>query len=59
METCSSKLPYLLKYIPDQYKTQRTCDIAILENIWTLKSVPHCYKNQEICDKAADNYCHV
>ena len=26
------KLPYLLRYVPDQYKTQQMCDKAILEN---------------------------
>ena len=24
------KLPYLLRYVPDQYKTQQMCDKAIL-----------------------------
>ena len=24
------KLPYLLRYVPDQYKTQQMCDNAIL-----------------------------
>ena len=46
------KLPYLLRYIPDRYKTQQRCDKAILENGGTLKSVPDCYKNQEMCNKA-------
>ena len=40
--------PYLLKNIPDQYKTQQMCNKAILD-CWTIKSVPDCYKNQEIC----------
>ena len=26
------KLPYLLRYVPDWYKTQQMCDKAILEN---------------------------
>ena len=38
------KLPYLLRYVPDQYKTQQMCDKADLENGGTLKSVPDCYK---------------
>ena len=41
------KLPSLLRYVPDQYKTQQTCDKKILENDGTLKSVPDCYKNQK------------
>ena len=48
------KIPYLLRYVPDQQKTQQICEKAILENGGTLKSVPDCYKNQEICNKAVD-----
>ena len=40
-----NKLPYLLRYVPDQCKTQQMCDKAILENGRKLKSVRHCYKN--------------
>ena len=36
------KLPYLLRYVPEQYKTQQMCDKAIPENDRTLKSVPDC-----------------
>ena len=39
------KLPYLLRYVTDQYKTHQICDKAILENGGTLKSFPDCYKN--------------
>ena len=39
------KLPYLLRYVPDQYKTQQTCDKADLENGGILKSVPDCYNH--------------
>ena len=52
------KLPYLLRYVPDQYKTQQMCDKVNLENGETLKSVPYCYKNQEMCNKAVENYPH-
>ena len=38
------KLPYLLRYVPDQYKTQKMCDKSILENVGTLKTAPDCYK---------------
>ena len=34
------KLPYLLRYVPDRYKTQQMWGKAILENNGTLKSVP-------------------
>ena len=50
------KLPYPLRYVTDQYKTQQMCDKAILENGGTLKSIPDCYKNEEVCNKAVDNY---
>ena len=46
------KLPYLLRYVPDQYKTQQMCDKAIRENGGRLNSVPDCYKIHEMCNKA-------
>ena len=45
------KLPYLLRYVLDSYKTQQMCEKAILQNVGTLKSILDCYKNQEICNK--------
>ena len=42
------KSPYLLKYIPDRYKTQKMCNKAILENGGALMSFPDCYKIQEM-----------
>ena len=30
-------LPYLLRYVPDQYKTQQTYDKVVLENGGTLQ----------------------
>ena len=30
------KLPYLLRYIPDKYKTHQMCDKAVLQNSGTL-----------------------
>ena len=33
------KLPYLIRDVPDQCKTQQMCDKAILENGGTLKSL--------------------
>ena len=52
------KLPFLMRYAPDQCKTQQMCDKAILENSGTLKFLPDCYKNQQLCDKAVDNHPH-
>ena len=31
------KFSYLLRYVPDQYKTQQMCDKAVLENGETLQ----------------------
>ena len=53
------KIPFLIRYVPDQYKTQQMCDKALLENGETLKSGPDCYRNQEMCNKAIDNYPHA
>ena len=50
------KLPYLLRYILDQYKAQKMWDKAISENGETLKALLNCYKNQEMCFKEVDNY---
>ena len=52
-------MPFLIRRVPDQYKTQHICDKAVLENGETLKSLPDCYKNQQLCDKAVDNYPHA
>ena len=50
------KLPYLLSYVPDRYKTQPMCDKAVLENGGTLKSIPDFFKNQEMCNKAVREF---
>ena len=36
------RLPFVIRYIPDRYKTQQMCDKAILENGGILKSVSDC-----------------
>ena len=36
-------LHFVIRYVPDQYKTQEMCNKAILE-IGTLQSVPDSYK---------------
>ena len=40
-----------LKDVPDQYKTQGTCDKAVCVDPWSLGDVPDYLKKQEICDK--------
>ena len=49
------KLPYLLRFVPNQYKIQQICYKAILERGGALKSVLN-QKNQEVCNKADDNH---
>ena len=36
------KLPFVIRYVPDRYKSQQMCDKAILENGETLESFPDC-----------------
>ena len=38
------KMVFVIRYVPDQCKTQKMCDKDILENGRTLKSVRDCYK---------------
>ena len=52
------KLPFVIRYVPDQYKTEQMFDKAILENE-SLESVPDGHKNQAMCNKAVDNYPHA
>ena len=53
------KLPFVIAYVPEQYKTQKMCGKAVLENDEVLESVPDWYKNQQICDKTVDIYLHA
>ena len=52
------KLHFIIRYGPDQQKTQQMCDKPGLGNGGTLESVPDRYKTQQIYDKAVDNYAH-
>ena len=49
------KIPYLLRYVPDQ----KLCDKAILENGESLNYVLDCCKDQEICNKPVDSNPHA
>ena len=48
------ELPFVIRYVLDQYKTQEMYDKAILENGGILESLPDCYK--AMCNKAVDNH---
>ena len=50
------KLPFVIRYVSNQYKTQKMCDKAVVENGGTLKFVPDSYKNQNMCNQSADDY---
>ena len=58
MENAVWKLPFIIRKVPDRYKTKQI-DEFILENTGTLEFVPGCYKNQQIYDKTIDNYPHA
>ena len=58
-KTCKysvEKIPFVIRYVSDQYRTQKMWGKAILEHGETLKSIRNCYKNQKMCNKAVDNY---
>ena len=53
-------LPYLLRCVPDRYKTQKCVKkLETIENGETLVPVLDCCKNQKMCNKAVDNYLYV
>ena len=49
------KNPFLLKYIPDKYKTEDMCNNAVNSKPWVLQYVPDQFKTQDMCDSAVDN----
>ena len=52
-------LRFVIRYVPDRYKTQKMGDKAFLKTGGTLESFPDQNKSQEMCDKAADNFAHA
>ena len=52
------KLPFVIRYVPDQSKVQEMCDKSNLQNNGTLMSVPDCFKNK-MCNQAVANYVHA
>ena len=49
------KLSFVIRYNPDQYKTQGTCEKVG----GMLMFVPNFYKIWKMCIKAVDNYAHA
>ena len=54
-----TKLPFLIRYVPYQYKTQQICYKAVIENGGLLKSVPYQYQTQEMFNKSVHSYAHA
>ena len=53
-------LPYLLRCVPDRYKTQKCVKkLETIENGEALVSVLDSCKNKKMCNKAVDNYPYV
>ena len=46
------KRPWMLEYVPDQYKTQKMCNKAVQSEPWMLEHVPDQYKTQKMCNEA-------
>ena len=49
-------LPFVIKYVPDQYNTQEICDKAVDKYAHALEFVPDCIKTQKMSNKAANTY---
>ena len=42
-----TKLLFVIRHVPDQYKTQEKYNKVFLENARKFMSVPDCYKNKK------------
>ena len=54
------KLPFIIRCVSDQYKTQEMCemcDTIILQNVGTLMFISDCYKNKIIFNKGHWHLC--
>ena len=47
--------PWVLKHVPDQYKTQKMCNEAVERDPWMLEFVPDQYKTQKMCHEAVQS----
>ena len=52
-------MPFVIRYVPGQYKTQEMCDKIIPQKVQTLTYVPDYNKIKKICNKSVDKYVHV
>ena len=54
----AKKLSFLIKYVPDWYKTQQICHKVTLKN-GGMMFIPDYYKDPSMCSKAVDKYAHA
>ena len=47
-------IPIWIREIPNNLKTQETCNEAMHNEPYSLAFVPDCFKTQEMCDKAIE-----
>ena len=47
-------VPWVLRYVPDQYKTQEMCNEAVQRVPWVLELVPDQIVTQEMCNEALE-----
>ena len=50
------RLPFIIMYVSDRYKTQEICHRIILENGGMLRLNPDFYKNEKMYNKVVDTY---
>ena len=49
------EMSYPLALIPDVLKTQKMCEISVMECPWALEFVPDCFKTKRMCKCAIEN----
>ena len=52
----NKKLPFGIRYVPDEYRAQPMCNKVVIQNDGTLKFVPDKHEPQKMCNQAVDNY---
>lgn len=49
---------HCLRFVPEQFRTQELCSMAVGDNGWNLQSVPEEFKNEELCLLAIRSHSH-
>ena len=50
---------YMLKYIPDEFKTQELCDLAIQSMVGAIKYVPFQYMTNDMCKTVVTRFSYT